>query len=90
MATKTIELTSGKWVLLFSGKNETPIFIEKHDDGWGVWLAIGNSEPEFSNSGHILRTGMIKCVELDEGENLYAFSSRGQIYTQPLKIVITE
>lgn len=87
MATNPVPVESGKWTLVYTGPTTRQISVENPRSYPTIWIAAGSDIPVFpGQQGHVLNAGVVKLVELDEGENLYAWLS----YGQPITITITD
>lgn len=74
--TNTIPLQPGVWTLIYSGPTSSQIHVERSHRCAAVWIAASDSNPPaFERNGHLMNSGVVKIVELEEGENLYAWLS---------------
>ncbi|WP_336240429.1 hypothetical protein [Citrobacter werkmanii] len=90
MSTKIIELTNAAWTLAYTGPTTVPLAAEKQSGGATVWLAVGTAVPAYTGTGHYLQDGRIKNIELDAGENLYAWCEQGSVGVRPANLILTD
>lgn len=82
MATNPVPIEVGKWTLVYTGPTTRQISVENPHSYPTIWIAAAADIPTFPGpQGHVLKAGVVKLVELDDGENLYAWLSDGQLNT---------
>jgi hypothetical protein len=90
MPTTVTPLTPNAWTLAYTGPTDSEISVERGNRSPTIFLAVSASEPEFTASGHYLQEGKIKGVELEAGENLYAWCATGQQAVPSTDLIITD
>lgn len=72
--TSLIPLQTGVWTLIYAGPTTNQITVERPNFCGAVWIAVSGAEPPiFERNGHLMVPGVTKIVELESGENLYAW-----------------
>ncbi|MGL3099452.1 hypothetical protein [Enterobacter asburiae] len=90
MATDVIKLSKNKWTLVYAGPTDRQIYVERQSPCPSVWIAVSADIPTFQANGHYLDQGDVKYVELEPGENLYAWLADTPGGYPPGHIIITD
>lgn len=88
--TNLIPLQAGAWTLVYSGPTTDQISVERPNYCGALWIAVsGASQPTFTRNGHLMAPGVTKLIELDTGENLYAWLAESLVGSSN-SIIITD
>lgn len=87
MSTRPFPLADHAWTLVCAGPTTAPVSAEVEASLGTVWLAISADIPAYIATGHRLTPGQVKLIELDAGENLYAYAAP---YQNPCSLIFTD